>query len=85
MDRNTIIEHSRNFRLHNKLNSNFIEVLVEFCNRKGHPEYVKGLVEIINTSIVGTSCINSILEEFEKEYKLIQLVNLKTNKILHIW
>ena len=85
MDRGTILEHSRNFRLYNRVNSNFIDVLIEFCNKKGYPEHVEGLLQIINSSILGTNCIDLILQEFEKEYKLIQLTNLKTNKIIHIW
>ena len=85
MDRDTILKHSKSIRLHRSALPDFIEVLEDFCNKKAHPEHIQGLVQILNTPFIGEQAMDRILEEYEKEFKIIRLISLKTNQILNIW
>lgn len=86
MDRNAILKHSRNIRINNKIESDFIELLEIFCNKKGHPEHLQSLIQLLNVPMIGNQCLMYILEEFEAEYKIIKL-NLtqdKNSKVIYI-
>ena len=83
MDRETILKHSKSIRLEHKVLPDFIEVLSSFCEKKGHPEHLQGLIQYINIPMIGQQCIQAILEEYEKEYRIIQLT--KNNQIITIW
>ena len=85
MDRNIILKHSKSIRLEHKLLSDFTELLADFCERKAHPNHLQGLIQCINMPIIGQQCIQYILEEYEKEYNIIQLINLNNNQIIDIW
>lgn len=86
MDRETILKHSKSIRLNRQILSDFTEILSDYCERKAHPEHLQGLIEIIQEEpFIGQEALNLILEEYEKEYHLIRLVNLKNNTIIDIW
>ena len=86
MDRETILKHSKSIRLNHQILSDFTELLSDYCERKEHPEHLQGLIEIIQEEpFIGQEVLNLILEEYEKEYHLIRLVNLKNNTIIDIW
>lgn len=76
MDRNTILKHSKAIRLEHKILPDFIEVVSEFCNIKGHLEHINKLIPLLQQPIIGEQIINLILEYFEREYKLIKLEKL---------
>lgn len=83
MDRETILKHSKSIRLEHKILQDFIELLSDFCERKAHPEHLQGLIQCINTPMIGQQCVQIILEEYEKEFHIIQLT--KNNQIITIW
>lgn len=85
MDRETILKHSKSIRVNHQILSDFTELLSDYCERKAHPEYLQELIEIIQEPFIGQEVLNRILEEYEKEYHLIRLVNLKNNTIIDIW
>lgn len=82
MDRDTILKHSKSIRLEHKVLPDFIEVLSDFCERKSHPEHLQGLIQCLNMPIIGQQCIQSVLEEYEKEYHILQLT--KNNHLITI-
>lgn len=85
MDRETILKHSKSIRINNRILSDFVEILSDYCERKAHPEHLQGLIQIIQQPFIGQEALNLILEEYEKEYHIIRLVNLKNNTIIDIW
>lgn len=85
MDRDTILKHIKSIRIEHKLYPDFTEVLAAFCERKQHPEHLQALIQVLNMPVIGQQAINLILEEYEREYKIIKLTNLKTNQIIDIW
>ena len=85
MDRDTILKHSKAIRLEHKLLPDFTEILSNYCEIKAHPEHLQGLIQIIQHPFIGQEVLNLILEEYEKEYHLIRLVNLNNNTIIDIW
>ena len=84
MDRETILKHSKSIRFNHQLLSDFTEILSDYCERKAHPEHLQGLIQIIQQPFIGREVLNLILEEYEKEYHLIRLVNLKNNTMIDI-
>lgn len=85
MDRNYILNCAKVFYLEHKIDNDFIELLSDFCTKKEHPEHLQGLIQIINTPILNSQVIDNILTEYSKEFKIIKLVNLKTNQIINIY
>ena len=85
MDRNAILNYSKVFYLEHKIDQSFINLFNEFCIKKGHPEHLQPLIQAINIPMIGQEIIVKILEEYEKEFKIIKLIDLKTNKILNIY
>ena len=85
MDRETILKHSKNIRLNHQILFDFTEILSDYCERKAHPEHLQRLIQIIQEPFIRQEVLNLILEEYEKEYHLIRLVNLKNNTIIDIW
>lgn len=85
MNKETILKHSKSIRLNHQILPDFTELLSDYCERKAHPEYLQELIEIIQEPFIGQEVLNRILEEYEKEYHLIRLVNLKNNTIIDIW
>lgn len=85
MDRETILKHSKSIRLKHTLLPDFIELLSDFCERKNHPEHIQGLIQIIQTPMIGQECLNFILEEYEKEFHIIKLGRLNNNELIDIW
>lgn len=85
MDRETVLKHSKSIRLEHKLLSDFTEILADFCERKGHPEHLQALIQVLNIPMIGQKCIQLILEEYEKEYEIIKLINQDTNQLIDIW
>ena len=83
MDRETILKHSKSIRLEHKVLPDFVEILSDFCERKHHPEHLQGLIQCLNIPMIGQQCIQTILEEYEKEYHIIQLT--KHNQLITIW
>ena len=60
----------------------FIDVISEFCNIKGHPEHLNKLIPLLQQPMIGEHIINLILEHFEREYTIIKLEKLNiTNNI----
>jgi hypothetical protein len=85
MDRETILKHSKGIRINYQILPDFVEILADICEKKKHPEHLKGLTEIIQQPIIGQEVIYRILEEYEKEYHIIHLIDLKNNTTLNIW
>lgn len=85
MDRETVLKHSKSIRLKHTLLPDFIELLLDFCERKNHSEHIQGLIQIIQTPMIGQECLNFILEEYEKEYHIIKLGRLNNNELIDIW
>ena len=80
-----ILKHSKSIRLYNRLLPDFTEVLASFCEKKGFPQHLTGLIQCIKIPMIGQQCIQLILEEYEKEFNIIKLVNLNNNQIIDIW
>ena len=85
MDRDAILKHSKSVRINNTLLPDIVNILEDFCKRQEHPEHLQGLIEILSFPIIGQQVLNTILEVYEKEFKLIRLTDLKTNRIIDIW
>lgn len=85
MDRNNVLNYSKVFYLEYKINQDFINLFNDFCSKKAHPEHLQALIQAINIPMIGQEIIVKILEEYEKEFKIIKLIDLKTNKILNIY
>jgi hypothetical protein len=85
MDRETILKHSKSIRLNHQILSDFTELLSDYCERKAHPEHLQALIQMIQMPMIGNEALKLILEEYEKEYHLIRLVNLNNNTIIDIW
>ena len=83
MDRETILKHSKSIRLNYQILPDFTEVLSDYCERKAHPKHLQGLIQCLNVPMIGQQCIQAILEEYEKEYHIIQLT--KNNQLITIW
>ena len=85
MDRETILKHSKSIRLNYQILPDFTEVLSDYCERKAHPEHLQALIQVLNIPMIGQKCIQLILEEYEKEYKIIKITNQDTNQLIDIW
>lgn len=78
MDRNVVLKHSKAIRLQHKLLPDFTNLMAEFCTIKGHPEHLSVIIQLLQQPMIGNEIINSILEYFEKEYKIIKLERINT-------
>jgi hypothetical protein len=78
MDRETILKHSKSIRLNNNILSDFTDVVAEFCTIKGHPEYLSTMIQLLQHPILGVKITDSILEYFEKEYRIIKLEKINS-------
>lgn len=85
MDRDIILKHSKSIWLNRIVLPDFIELISDICNKKGHSEHLQVLINSINIPMIGQEIIRLILEEYEKEYHIIKLINLKNNQIIDIW
>lgn len=80
MDRNTILKHSKEIRLSQRLLPDFTELIVEFCTLKGHPEHINVVLQLLQQPMLGNQIITEVLEYFEKKYHIIKLEKLNTTK-----
>ena len=78
MNRDAVLKHSKAVRLHNSILPDFTELIAEYCTIKGHSEHISVVLQLLQQPIIGNEIINSVLEYFEKEYKVIKLEKLNT-------
>ena len=76
MDRETVLKHSKSIRLQHKVLQDFTDVMAEYCTIKGHPEHLSVIIQLLQQPMIGEQIVNTILEYFEKEYKIIKLEKL---------
>lgn len=78
MDRETILRHSKAIRLEHQVLKDFTDVIVEFCTIKDHSEYINVIIQLLQQPTIGEQIIDTILEYFEKEFKIIKLEKINT-------
>ena len=78
MDRETILKHSKAIRLQHKVLQDFNDVIAEYCTIKGHPELLSVIIQLLQQPMIGEQIINSVLEYFEREFKIIKLEKINT-------
>lgn len=76
MDRETVLKHSRAYRLEHKVLSTFAYMLNELLTIKGHPEYYNNWIKVLQIPEFATIIVENTLEYFEKEFNIIKVERL---------
>lgn len=76
MDRETILKHSKAYRLENKILPDFINILNELLVIKWHPEYFDNWVHLLQSPTFADIIVDNTLEYFEKEFNIIRVEKL---------
>lgn len=95
MDRETILKHSKTVRIDKKVLPDFVELVEKYCEVKQYPEHIPSLIQIIQSTSIGSEIVCTILEFFEKEYHIIRVEKLhaietgfgtiSNNEVLYIY
>lgn len=73
MDRESILKHSKAIRLQHTVLPDFIDIIAEFCTIKNHTEHLQVVIQLLQQPIIGEQIINTVLEYFEKEFRIIKI------------
>lgn len=76
MDRETVLKHSRAYRLEHKVLPTFAYMLNELLTIKGHPEYYNNWINLLQIPEFTTIIVENTLEYFEKEFHIIKIEKL---------
>lgn len=76
MDRETILKHSKAYRLENKILPDFVDILNELLVIKGHPEYFNNWVQLLHVPEFANIIVDNTLEYFEREFNIIRVEKL---------
>lgn len=95
MNRETVLKHSKAVRIDKKVLPDFVELVEKYCEVKQHSEHTPSLIQIIQSTSIGSEIVRTILEFFEKEYHIIRVERLNTietgfgninnNEVLYIY